>query len=93
MKFETIYVLEPSRVQEDYEKFNKDLKIFINQNGAVISAEIWGERLLAYPIKKHNKGCYGQAIFETENEDFTSKLNEFYDTNEIVIKHIIVKIG
>lgn len=36
MKFETIYVLEPSRVQEDYEKFNKDLKIFINQNGAVI---------------------------------------------------------
>ena len=59
--------------------------------GAVeVKTEVWGDRKLAYPIKKKENGYYVLTTFQTDGTRFTeieSKLN----INESILKYMIVK--
>ena len=52
--------------------------------------EIWGDRKLAYPIKKKENGYYVLTTFQADGTRFTeieAKLN----INESLLKYMIVK--
>jgi len=55
-----------------------------------VKTEIWGDRKLAYPIKKKQNGYYVLTTFQVDGTKFTeieTKLN----INESLLKYMIVK--
>ena len=55
-----------------------------------VKTEVWGDRKLAYPIKKKENGYYVLTTFQADGTKFTeieSKLN----INESILKYMIVK--
>ena len=57
---------------------------------AEVKTEVWGDRKLAYPIKKKENGYYVLTTFQADGTKFTeieSKLN----INESILKYMIVK--
>ena len=55
-----------------------------------VKTEIWGDRKLAYPIKKKQNGYYVLTTFQADGTKFTeieTKLN----INESLLKYMIVK--
>ena len=55
-----------------------------------VKTEIWGDRKLAYPIKKKENGYYVLTTFQADGTRFTeieAKLN----INESLLKYMIVK--
>jgi len=58
-EYETIYILRPNLEKEKAEKVATRLTDAISEHqGRVTEAELWGQRRLAYPIKKHHRGIY-----------------------------------
>ena len=52
-QYETIYILKPSLSEEAYEEVIGKFNAIIEKNqGLVIKTEPWGERTLAYELKK-----------------------------------------
>ena len=65
-------------------------KILIAAGATEVKTEIWGDRKLAYPIKKKENGYYVLTTFQADGTKFTeieSKLN----INESILKYMIVK--
>ena len=57
---------------------------------AEVKTEVWGDRKLAYPIKKKENGYYVLTKLQADGTKFTeieSKLN----INESILKYMIVK--
>ncbi len=66
-KYESLYVIHPEVVGDDLtamvERFQS---VLTDQKAEILKLDNWGTRKLAYPIKKQEKGCYVQTIFEAE---------------------------
>ncbi len=57
--YETVLILNPEIDDEKKEKlFETIKKIFKRFKGELINVDEWGEKRLAYPIKKVREGCY-----------------------------------
>ncbi|MCF6179621.1 MAG: 30S ribosomal protein S6 [Geopsychrobacter sp.] len=66
-KYESLYIIHPDVVGDELtamvEKFQS---VLTEQNAGILKFDNWGTRKLAYPIKKQEKGCYVQTIFEAD---------------------------
>ncbi|NWF92344.1 MAG: 30S ribosomal protein S6 [Syntrophaceae bacterium] len=57
--YETIFILDPDLEEEQAQSTLEKIKGIITQNnGEIIKVEDWGNRKLAYDIKKKTKGHY-----------------------------------
>ncbi len=58
-EYETIYILRPNTDKEKADKVASRVDGAIKGNDAILTeAELWGQRRLAFPIKKHHRGVY-----------------------------------
>lgn len=68
-KYESLYIIHPDVVGDELtamvERFQT---ILTEQKAGILKLDNWGTRKLAYPIKKQEKGCYVQTIFEADAE-------------------------
>lgn len=80
--YELIYIIEPNLDEDQIAQVDGRVQQAVEaSNGQITSTEIWGQRKLAYPIKKHFEGYYilhnvdlpPQAVKEVER---TMRLNE-----------------
>jgi len=66
-KYESLYIIHPDVVGDELtamvEKFQS---VLTEQNAGILKFDNWGTRKLAYPIRKQEKGCYVQTIFEAD---------------------------
>ena len=88
MKFESIYILDPNT--KDVKAINDKVSALINKNGKLTNLEDWGIRLLAYPIRKHNKAYYVLINYKSEIK-FIDELNKFFNSEDAILKHITIK--
>ena len=51
----------------------------------------WGDRLLAYPIKKHEYGYYGVLVFKTEPKHIQD-IEKTLLLNESILRSLISKV-
>ena len=76
--YETLYIISPDLVEEDYRSVLEKFGNLVEKNkGVVIKVDEWGLKKLAYPVKKSNKGhyvllqyCGGPDIIEALKRDF-----------------------
>ncbi len=92
MRYETVFILTPVlsdvQMKEAVEKFSK---VVVDNGGAVVNAEEWGMRKLAYPIQKKSTGYYCLLEFEAPG-DVVKKLETAYRRDERVIRFLTFRL-
>lgn len=100
IKHEMIAIIKPENSENALDTV---IDIIKKQSAKITKAETWGEKKLAYPIRKngamYEKGFYIQLYFKVEavNNCMSSvyeaiaNIEEELNKNQNIIKHIIVK--
>ncbi|GMV99777.1 MAG: hypothetical protein AMXMBFR84_09160 [Candidatus Hydrogenedentota bacterium] len=88
--YETLYIVRPDKSDEEVQKIAKQTEDFVTGNGgAILKAEIWGKRKLAYEVKQFNEGFYILLRF-TLNPLLIEKLETTFRLSEDVIRDLIL---
>jgi small subunit ribosomal protein S6 len=91
--FETIYILKPDLAEEECkEAVSKFTRITEKNNGEIIRIDEWGPRVLAYQLKKYNKGYYVFSEYCGE-PGLTQELERELKLDDRVLKYMTVKLG
>ncbi len=90
--YESMVIIDPKIDQSERERTINKIKDFIEKNGGkILSFEEWGNRKLAYPIKKRNEGYYVLLKFETYNNNLTISLRDLYRLEDSILRSIILR--
>ncbi len=91
-KYELVYVLQPNLEDEAKEVVsNKVKEIIESANGQIDKVDVWGNKKLAYPIKKFTEGYYTLMNF-TASIDVPKEIDRNLKITESAIRHMIVNI-
>jgi small subunit ribosomal protein S6 len=92
-QYETIYIMRPSLAEGEYGDAQEKFTGLIEKNqGVLIKVDQWGERTLAYPLQKMNKGYY--VLLEYCGEaGLTEELERLFKLDDRVLKYQTVKIS
>lgn len=89
--YETVFILSPvlsaDQTKETVDKFTG---MITDNGGTVVNKEEWGQRKLAYPIKRLSAGYYVFVEFDAEG-DFIDKLEVNYRRDDNVIRFLTFK--
>ena len=89
--YEIMFILSTQLTDEEKQAGIKLVEDTLTKAGAVeIKTEVWGDRKLAYPIKKKENGYYVLTLFQMDGTGLTeveAKLN----ITESILKYMIVK--
>ncbi len=89
-KYETIFVLDSTKTEDEITALVEKFKSLIEANGEIESVDEWGKRRLAYPINDLTEGYYVLINFKS-GTDFPAKLERVYGITEGVIRDIVIK--
>jgi small subunit ribosomal protein S6 len=87
-KYELVLVVKPTVKEADRKKLLEQIKGWLGKV-KVSKEEEWGQKALAYPIKKQDAGFYYQWQMEGETfpTDFETKV--YQNTN--VLRHLLLR--
>ena len=89
--YEIMFILSTQLTDEEKQAKVKFVEeTLAKSEAAEIKTEVWGERKLAYPIKKKENGYYVLTLFQMDGTGLTeveAKLN----ITESILKYMIVK--
>ena len=87
-KYELVFIIDPK--VEDKQPVIAKVQDLINTAGKVESVDEWGNRRLAYEIKKNTEGYYVLVNFEAEPTLIAEMERVFKITTEI-LKFIVIR--
>jgi small subunit ribosomal protein S6 len=92
-QYETIFIVNPTLVEETYrEVVNKFKNSIEKQKGVIVKAEEWGTQRLAYAVKKFDRGAY--VLFNyCGDAGVTSELERDLKLDDRVLKYQTVKLA
>ena len=89
-KYESIFIVN-SNLGEDMIKDTIDkIKALVENNAALDGIDEWGNRRLAYEVKKQKEGFYVLINF-TADPEFPKELERIYRITDEIIKYLIIK--
>ncbi len=88
-KYELVLVLKTSLSEAQRKKVIDTFKSWL-KDAKFTKEEEWGQKALAYPINKEVSGYYVDFVVELENipSDFEKRVQ----TNEDVLRHLLVRV-
>ena len=89
--YENLFILEPSLSEEDTKgEIEAITKVIDKYKGEVETTDIWGKRMLAYPIKDKDEGFYVlfEVKFPPENID---NLKKELELNQRILRYFILR--
>ncbi len=89
--YESMVIIDTKIDVSEREKIINRIKEFIERGGGkILSFEEWGNRKLAYPIKKRTEGYYILLKFESDSK-LPLSLREFYRLDNNILRSIILR--
>ncbi len=82
MKYQLIFLLKKKEEEEIIKKIIENL-------GKIITTENWGEKILAYPIKKSRRAFYFNYIIELEPKK-TFELKRKLNFEEKLLRYLLL---
>lgn len=89
-KYELIIIVSTKTTEDTRKKILDSIKNYISKEGSILNIEDIGERNLAYPIRKQNKGIYYIITFNNIPNEI-SGLQRLCKIVEGILKYIVVK--
>lgn len=89
-KYELMYILNANTGDERKAQLQEKFTGIIEADGQVEKVDIWGQRKLAYEIKKLNEGYYVLIHFES-SIDVPKEIDRNLKIADEVIRHMIVR--
>ena len=87
--YECMVLLDNSEVREGWDALKNNVTGLMKKHGAeIISAKLWGERALAYPIRQQTRGTYLLVYFDAPM-DGIAPMNRDLNINVPVMRHMI----
>ena len=90
--YETTFLTSPALSEDQYKKVvAKFEKLIKDHSGEITNLEHWGQRKLAYPIRKHQSAYYTFFEFNAPG-DLIKKLEQEYIYDENVIRYLTINL-
>jgi small subunit ribosomal protein S6 len=90
-KYEIMYVIRPTVLEDDRKALIADMnKIFEDNGSAVMKVDEWGMRDLAYEIEDFSKGYY-VVLDVNSTEEARREFERIVRIREDIIRHIVIK--
>ncbi len=88
--YETIFILDPSLMDERFEEEIKKVEDLIrSKNGNILRTDRWGKRRLSYPIAKKAEGYYVFVLYQSD-PDLLKNLESYFRLNESCLRFLTV---
>ncbi|MDO5576387.1 MAG: 30S ribosomal protein S6 [Fibrobacter sp.] len=88
--YETVVVFDGTLPDDVLQKEQKLLEDFLKQNNADFEkVDVWGKRMLAYPVKKRKTGFYCMFLYEAEG-DIAGSIDKYVKLNTAILRHLTV---
>ena len=92
-KYEIMYILNSNLDEANRKTVIESLSKILTDNGAKISdVNEWGNRELAYEIKKQNRGYYVVTTLTSSDAKAVSEFDRLSKINTNVLRHMIVNL-
>jgi len=91
--YETLYLINPTLSDEDCGKVVVKFNNIIEKNkGVVVKVEEWGKKILAYEVKKYDKGYYVLLRY-CGGPGITEEIKRAFSLDSKVIKYQTIKLS
>ena len=88
--YECMLLLEPTIAAKEWDKASGEILRILTKNGAEhISTDKWGERKLAYPVKRNKRGTYALTYFKSP-DDAMQKIQNDIGLSDIILRALII---
>ena len=88
--YEMMYILKPYYDDFVNQSVERVIKLISSNGGVVVKNEVWGYRMLAYPIKNYDKGIYVLIYFNID-ENMLKEIARVLKNTESIIRYMIVE--
>ncbi|MBI4136909.1 30S ribosomal protein S6 [Candidatus Roizmanbacteria bacterium] len=82
-QYELTLIFKPNLTEDEADAIINKLKL------SVVHRQMWGKRLLAYPINNEKEGMYMYLVIEMNASDIAS-LEEKIRLDEHIMRHLLV---
>ncbi len=90
--YEGLFIVRPDLNEETQKAvFTKIEEPITRQGGTVETAQEWGRRTLAYPIRKKREGVYYLVRFQLDSKTVPT-LRRDYSLNEAILSSLITRL-
>jgi small subunit ribosomal protein S6 len=89
-EFELMFIVDGTMPEEEATAVATTVQSFISSKGAILKADPWGRRRMAYPINKKQDGYYWVIAFECEPGEVDA-LKQQLRVNENVIRWMVTR--
>lgn len=90
--YEGVYILQPSLTEDQQKEILKKSKAIIEEyKGEMHHIDTWGQRHLANPIKKFNRGTYFHVTFKAQS-DCIKEIERTFRINDKVLRFMHTKL-
>jgi small subunit ribosomal protein S6 len=92
-RYEVVFVLAPTLSEDEAQKAIEDYSSTAEEFGAkVLDVDLWGQRRLAFPVKKFTEGIYIVLTLEEEAAAAVTELERRFRVTDSVIRFLTVRI-
>jgi small subunit ribosomal protein S6 len=89
-----MFILRPDMEEDARKALLKSYDKMLSNNGAKVeSLKEWGQRELAYEIKKHKSGFYYLYEISSKDDKAQREFNRVANLSEDVIRHIVINLS
>ena len=90
--YEIMFIVRPTLGEEEIKAVVKNFESILSNNGAkVTNVDEWGQRELAYEIKKFKNGYYYVFTIEASNDEAIKEFDRLALISNDIIRHLITK--
>jgi small subunit ribosomal protein S6 len=84
-------VVDPTIAGREWHRVTEEIERILSRNGATtLQVAKWGERKLAYPIRKNNRGAYVLAYFAAPHDTLT-RIKADLQLSEIIMRSLLLR--
>jgi len=88
--YEALLLVDPTIAAKEWPRVGEEVDRIVKRHGAaVLSVVKFGERKLAFPVKKSNRGAYVVAYFSSP-EKALGKIKADFQLSEVVMRSLIL---
>lgn len=89
--YEGMLLVEPTVANREWERIVEEVERVAKRHGAaVLQVTKWGERKLAYPIRKVNRGTYVLTYLAAPPKA-VAKIREDFRLSEVILRSLILR--